>query len=334
MSARASSLACAAALFAAAAVAPVAACDGETQSVQFGEPIRVRGAQFVKGDLPGTPPPATTATGDTDASVDPNGPPAVTAIQALSTVVYPGEGGKALSGRATSKASSVAIRFADMGTGYWVLPIGAPDPLFPGELTWSAPSDFDPNDPPGKHPLLAVAIDANGVAGVQSEQTLCLASAVPDNLESCDPTRNPPEAVITLKWNADVDLDLHVISPSGRDINPKAPLVYPVDAGVQPSKNDPVIDHDSLAACVPDGRRQENLVFQGRPTGTWQIYVNEYNACGKPAVTFTVSVYEPEGTLGQGRHLVQTFTRSGRLLDVNADGDSSPGLFVAEYPFD
>ena len=316
------------------AVAATSACDGQSTSVKFGEPIRVRGAQFVLGDLPGPLPVPSTGTDDADASIDLSAPPVVTAIQTINTVVYTGEGAKQISGRVTQNGSSVAIRFGDLGTGYWVLPVGAPDPLYPGELTWSATCDFDPSVVPGKHPLRVVGIDANGNAGTQSEQNFCLASNVPDNLTACDPTRNPPEAVFTLAWDADVDLDLHVITPDGRDVNPKAPLVVPVDAGVQPPRTDPVIDHDSLAACVPDGRRQENLVFPARPTGTWQIYVNEFNACGKPSVDFTFSVYEPEWTSGQDRHLVKTFSRSGRLLDVSAAGDSSLGLFVAEYPFD
>jgi hypothetical protein len=311
--------------------AGMAACDGQSLGTQIGEPMRVRNAQFVAGDLPGAPPPADASTPDLDGGV-PSGPPVVTAISAINTVVYNGEGAKQITGRATANGASVALRFTDFGTGYWVLPLGNPDPLYPGELTWSATTDFDRSIPAGKHPLRVVAIDPNGVAGEQQEQHFCFASRVPDNLNACDPTRNPPEAVFSLTWDADVDLDLHVVGPDGRDVNPKHPLVNPVDGGTVPPRTDPAIDRDSLAACVPDGQRQEDLVFPARPTGTWDLYVNEFDACGKQAVNFTLTVYEPDGTPGVDRHLVQTFTRSGRLLPVNADGDSQ-GLFVVEYPF-
>jgi hypothetical protein len=234
------------------------------------------------------------------------------------------------------------MRFTDMGTGYWVVPMGNPDPLFPGELSFSAVTDFNPNIPAGKHPLRVVAMDGSGHAGAQSEQIFCIASRLPnvpgatflDDVTACYPTQNPAEAVFSLTWDADVDLDLHVVTPDGRDVNPKHPLVNPVDAGVQPPSNDARIDRDSLARCVPDGLRQEDLAFPKRPASgdTFEIHANLFNACGKPSVNFTLTVYEPEGTPGQDRHLVQTFTRSGRLTSLDADGDA-PGLFVVDYPF-
>jgi hypothetical protein len=319
-------------------VAAYAGCDGVSNKGAFGEPFRVRGAQFVRGALPGTaplaPPPPVDAGTEADAGAPAAaGPLTVTGIVTLNPNVYPGEGGKQISGRATKDASSVALRFDDIGTGYWVLPLGAADPLYPGENTWSAACDFDPNAPAGPHPLRVVAIDANGNAGAQSEQSFCLQGKVPDNLHACHPQIASPEAVFTLTWDQDVDLDLHVVSPAGRDIDPKHPLADPVDAGARPSPAAAIVDHDSLASCTPDGRRQEDLVFQARPSGTWEIYVNMFDACKKPAVTFTVQTYEAQGD-GQDRHLVLTYTKSGRLVATDANGGARPGLFVLEYPFD
>jgi hypothetical protein len=301
----------------AASVMGTPACEGVSNSVAYGEPIRVRGGQFVRGDLP--------AAGSGDRKV--------TAIQTLNPVISPGEGGKSLSGRATGDAASIAFRFADLGSGYWVIPIGAPDPQYPGELTWSVAVDFDLGAPAGMHELRGGAIGADGVAGEASEQDFCVASRIPDNLNACESTLPPPEAVMTLEWDADVDLDLHVLTPEGRDVSPKHPLTIPVDAGVRPSPIDPLIDRDSVVACAADGRRQESLIFPARPEGTWSVYANLFDACGKPSVRFTFRVHEPEGE-GKDRHLVQTFERSGRLVDLDANGDAKPGLFVVQYPFD
>jgi hypothetical protein len=315
----------------------LAACDGESNNGAVAEPFRVRGAQFIAGELPGASPAPEVDAGGMNDGADGGATSAaalsVTGIVTLNPNVYPGEGGKQISGRATGDTAAVALRFADMGTGYWVLPIGALDPLFPGERSWGTSCDFDPNAPPGAHPLRVVALDANGNAGTQSEQTFCLQGKIPDNLHACHPQLPSPEAVFTLSWDADVDLDLRVLSPEGRDIDPKHPLAEPVDAGAAPQASAARIDHDSLAVCVADGRRQEDLVFQTRPHGTWQVYANLFDACKKPAVRFTVEAYEAMGD-GEGRHLVQTYAKSGRLVASDANGGAGPGLFVFEYPFD
>jgi hypothetical protein len=222
------------------------------------------------------------------------------------------------------------------------LPLGNPDPQFPGELTWGALVDFNHAITPGIQPLRVVAVNANGVAGAQSDQNLCIASRLPadpgsgvaDDINACNAKVNPPEAVFSLVWDADVDLDLHVITPAGLDVSPKHALVDPVDAGATPSKEDARIDRDSIAHCAPDGWRQEDLVFPVRPPSgsVFEIHANLFSACGKPSVTFTLSVYEPVGTPNKDRHLVQSLQRSGRLTAFDADGDSS-GLFITSYPF-
>ena len=211
----------------------------------------------------------------------------------------------------------MAIRLGTLGTGYWVLPLGNPDPQFPGELTWSALIDFNVAIASGIQPLNVVAVTAGGAYGVQSAQNLCIASRLPadpgsgylDDITACSPSINPPEAVFSLTWDSDVDLDLHVTTPDGFDVNPKSPLLDPVDAGATPSKTAARIDRDSLVQCIPDGWRQEDLVFPTRPASgsIFQIHANLFQACGKPSVTFMLTAYEAAGTLGKDRHLVQRY---------------------------
>jgi hypothetical protein len=147
-------------------------------------------------------------------------------------------------------------------------------------------------------------------------------------LHECDPTAAVPAAVMTLQWDADFDLDLHVVTPDRLDINPKMPIGAPVEAGARPPATAPRIDRDSLLGCVPDGLRQEDLVFQKRPTGIFDIYADPFDPCGKPTVHFKVTVYE---SVGGG--LQTKFTTSGELLGSQATGGGSAGLFVYSYGF-
>ena len=302
----------------------IAACDGKAAPLALDEPVRVKSAQFIDGALPGAPPGA--------------GGPAdlrVTSITSTSRVVLPGQAGKKIDGRASGRASAIGVRFADLGSGYWVFPLGAPDPQFPGELSWEAELDFAlaASSAPGFHPLRVVAIDAAGVAGEQGELSVCLASRVPDNLSACDPKTPPPDAVISLMWDADLDLDLRVALPSGRTVDPKHPLTDPgVDGGAS-SPDVGVFTRDSLASCIADGRRQEDLVWQKRPQGTGDLYVQLFDPCGHQTSTFTIVVYEAEGQVPD-RHLVERFRQNGRVYTPLSGNESAqPPTFVASYDF-
>jgi hypothetical protein len=167
-------------------------CTGEQASpnVGLGEPIRIESGQFVPGSLPGTP--------QSDAStIDGGVSPQVTDVNVANTAVVQGELGLVLAGHATTDAQAVGVRFGDMGTGYWIVPVGAPDPSDDGLLTWQASADFGRNLPPGFHELLFAAVGADGSSGTQSELSVCIDLPVPDNLNICVPKRVPPAAVLS-----------------------------------------------------------------------------------------------------------------------------------------
>jgi hypothetical protein len=294
--------------------AGVASCDaGQPALSGIGEPIEVVGGQFIAGDLPKGA-----------------GGPAVTSVSLNSQVVIPGAAGKAVSGRAKETASAVATRFADMGSGYWVVPVAELDAMFPGELNFRFSANFDADNPPGFHPLRFVAIDGAGHAGDSTELPLCIADRIPDNLHGCEPNVPPPAAVITLRWDTNFDVDLHVVMPNGTDVNPKSPLSAPIEAGAAPDPNSPHIDRDSLGGCVPDGLRQEDLVFQKPPPpGAYQVLADPFAACGQSAVRFELTVYRRDGSC-PACALDPVFTQAGELLGSQVTGGAAQGLFVAQ----
>ncbi len=302
-------------------VALVVACDeGTDRTLGLDEPIRVKHAEFFAGALPGAPPGTVV-----------QGAPKITSVTLANPTVLPGQAGKKIDGRASGGSTAIAVRFVDMGTGYWVVPTGALDAQFPGEIGWQADCDFPffAAAQPGNHMLRVVAIDANGNAGAQEETRLCLAPKVPDNLHSCDPSRPLPAAVVTLEWDDDVDLDLVTVAPGGRVVDAKHPTVSGADAGVV-DVSAGAIDRDSIGQCVPDGRRQEALVFLQRPAAgtSFDFYASLFSACGRRGAGFVLSVWE-----AQGDSLQKTREKKGRVGTLDATGGATLGLYVDSVTF-
>jgi hypothetical protein len=253
----------------------------------------VEGGQFIPGDLP----------------VSDAGPSGVL-VNSLTGVVHAGQAGVALTGDVGPGSYSTVMRFADLGTGYWSVPVGVPDPQMPGSLTWAATLDFAWNIPPGVHNILFAAMDNEGRAGPPAVN--------PYTIETYAPVG---ALVISLAWDSPADLDLHVHTPEGVDLNPKFPDTNP-DGG---SKTDPgygLIDRDSNGNCVQDGFRQEDAYWKvSANPGAYLIYVDMFAACGAASADFKVTVTQ------QGK---VTHTVPGRLLASDADGASGPGLFVLQ----
>jgi hypothetical protein len=309
------------------------ACAGEGPSTVPTEPLEVNGGQFIAGTMPG----AAVSDGGTSATQL-----AVTEINLPIRPIGAGWANQAISGLVTSDAVSVGLEFADMGTGYWVVPVGASDPINAGQSSFGFSVNFNAGDPAGMHPLRLVAIGPTGKAGVQATGSICLESSVPDNLHSCLPSKAPPAAVISLSWDTNFDLDLHVVLPDGTDLGPQSASGTLSDAGTGPS-----FDRDSLAGCVPDGVRQEDLVFQTTPApGSYEIRVDPFASCGQPDAHFTVTVYvaepaaecaacraNPSAATCSSCELAAVFSQSGELLASQVTGGATPGLFVRNQTF-
>ncbi len=317
------------------ALVTLAACtEGAPRGV--GDDFSVRGAQFFEGELPGVAAAGASGSGGSAGAAGSGVElPKVTALDLKSLIVYPGQGGKKLSGRVSPDAVAVALRFDDLGTGYWLLPAGTPDTSSNDELTWEAVTDLGPKVKPGMHSLSAVALGPDGVAGTQLTQQLCVADRVPDGLHACDPSLPVPEVVFSLRWDTNVDLDLIVVTPDKHVIDAKHPLTVPVDATGRIPAEAGVLDRDSNAGCAIDGVRYENLVFSNAQpkSGVWGLYVDLFDACKQPAVHFEVGVYSATTDASGERHLEPLHVQEGVLIANQASGGDGHGWFMFEVKF-
>jgi hypothetical protein len=267
--------------------------------------MRVRAAQLVRQPLP-----------------SPAGGPAISSLDVRSRQFFPGEARNSFGGRAGGSAHAVNLALEGQDA-YWVVPVGPFDEAVREELTWRASVDFAPFLPVGPFTLLAQAVDAAGTPGEHARAALEALSVVPAG-----------ELVVSLEWDAQVDADLVVVDPLGvvlsqKNINTWSP---PPPGAPQPPPGAPrvggVLDFDSNANCVLDGRRRENAIWtQPPPSGRHQVLVSLASACGLPRATFVV-------TVRKSGELVQR--AGGALYEADARGsatdeDASLGVAVLEF---
>ncbi len=297
---------CAAA--AAAVMNLVAGCGSDASSSApsgLREPVRVRAtlgsgetvaAQFVYGSIPNE-----------------NGGPAMLAIDNNQTLVFPGEYGKSFGGTVGNTATAAALKIDELGSGYWVAPVYLPSSEIAGGLTWKVKLDFARDVSPGLYHVRAVGVDEAGRVGSPMTAQLYLQPGLPTG-----------DLVVSLTWDVNADLDLHVVGPDGLDVGPKLAGASPMATGLLDAggTNAGVLDRDSNASCSIDSWRMENAAWAAAPPGLYRVYVDMFSACGQPSATFTVRVFRRE---------LEYLTQSGRLLSIDADNGSGPYLQVSSF---
>jgi hypothetical protein len=260
----------------AAALAALAGCTGVTAAPGLDADVRVAGAQFFPGAMPA-----------------PTGEARITSVDSPSNTIRAGEINKALAGRLTRDGAAVAFGLVG-DAGYWTVPAGVVDSSFPDELDWSARLSFAPDLPDGPRPLAVAAVDGAGRFGPPTLQTLTVA-----------PHSAPlagTRLVVSLSWDTEADLDLHVVLPGSPSITvwSKHPSSY-----VPPGPGEPVdpnaiaaaaaLDADSNSQCLIDGRREENVIWHGPtampPPGRYAVLVDTFSLCAAPTAHWTVDVY-------------------------------------------
>jgi hypothetical protein len=304
-------------------------CSGESLTTGLTEPLRIDGAQFRAGKLPGIAPEIVDENPDAAAGL-----PSIVGFSTL-TIVPPGAVDRGISGTATVGSYSVGLRFADLGSGYWVLPTTNIDLQNTGEIAWGGSASYLRQPTPGKHRLLAVAFDEQGRAGAQAAVNVCLQPEVPDNGNACDATKDPPKLVVSLGWNTSVDLDLRVVVPGGKVVDAKRPTTGTKGEDGKLDLEAAGIGRilqDSNAGCDIDGQQRESLVFQDRPpAGKYLVYANLFEACDQPSVEYTLTIHSSvpadDGLFRQA----ETLRKSGGLQAVHANSGASLGTFITQF---
>jgi hypothetical protein len=85
---------------------------------------------------------------------------------------------------------------------------------------------------------------------------------------------------VTVAWDTDADVDLHVVDPSGAEIY----------WGERESPSGGQLDLDSNAACAGDNVRNENITWAvgTAPQGTYTVRVDYWSSCEAPETRYTV----------------------------------------------
>src|SRR5699024_6524329 len=98
---------------------------------------------------------------------------------------------------------------------------------------------------------------------------------------------------VSLSWNQENDVDLHLIEPNGEEIY----------FGNRQSNNGGNLDIDSNAACSIDGIKNENIYYEDEPgviveAGEYEVLVNLWSSCSITEPTdFIVTVYYSDGQI-------------------------------------
>jgi hypothetical protein len=307
----------------------LAACGGTEAPLGLDQPLRVHNATFESGELPGSAPPE-----DPSQPGDDRDHPLVTQLSSQNLNLLPGQVGKRITGFAGDDAYSVGLRFADAGSGYWLLPVGAPDANYPDQLSFTAVLDLSTELDAGEHVLQVVAFDEHGHAGEQYEYRFCALRPYDHTRNACDPTIAPPAAALSLVWDLDADLDLVVRTPSGKLVDAEHPATVEVSDSAPPDRSQRgvgILERDSNADCRIDSARRESLVWDSAPEpGVYEVYVNVFEACGKTALHFAIESYvRVRGEREDTYDIVplQAPLR-GIVLGASANGGAKSALFA------
>jgi hypothetical protein len=228
--------------------------------------LRVADAQFVAASLP----------------VASTGAAIVEASLSRATVAR-GDTELTLSGSLARRTTAVQLE-GEGAEGFWVIRAGLADPTVPDVLTLRGALTVSPDAPPGATVVHLQAV-TDGVVGPRLELPL----------EVVEPNRPTGALVISLQWDTASDLDLHVVDAHGVEIWARHPNSWAPTPGqpVDPNawRTGGVLDADSNAQCLIDGRDAENVVWsQPPPAGHYVVRVDTVSLCEASSARWRVEV--------------------------------------------
>jgi len=259
----------------------LAACGGVASDTGLEALVRVTGGQFYRGAIDKLSSAST---------------PTVVEVRNSMTVIAPGLLNKQVSGRLDPGSTAMAIGFAG-DIGYWILPADVADSDSPTQPTFHAVLSFALALPAKSYDLIVRAVSVPGVFGPAAHVALDVQQTLP-------PTGT---LVVSLWWDTGSDLDLHVVEPNGTEIwagNLNSYDAYAVtpttDAGAWNEGG--ILDFDSNAACVLDGRCNENVVWSATPpAGDYLARVDTFSLCESAAARWTVEAFLNGASLGRAK---------------------------------
>jgi hypothetical protein len=143
---------------------------------------------------------------------------------------------------------------------------------------------------------------------------------------------------VTALWDADTNLNLHVVEPNATEIF----------AGAPTSSTGARLDRDSLSNCVPDSIRAENISWPdvAAPVGAYTVRLDQFSSCSANKSNYVVivnnggvsslvagSFFPPgdNGGVGSGL-LIKQFTHQAAGSPPSAFGFLSRPLAVLGSP--
>jgi hypothetical protein len=257
----------------------LAACGGAASDTGLEAAVRVAGGQFYRGSI------------DKLAGAD---APAVVDVLNSQNTIAPGLQNKQISGRLDPGSTAVAIGFAG-DVGYWILAAGVPDADSPTQPTFHASLSFSPSLSQTSYDLIVRAVAPPTVFGPAARVSLDVEQSLP-------PTG---ALVISLWWDTEADLDLHVVDAYGVEVwagninsYDQYAAVPTTDAGAWNEGG--ILDFDSNAGCNIDGRCNENVVWAvAAPAGDYVARVDTFSLCGNAAARWTVEAMLNGVSLGK-----------------------------------
>ena len=183
------------------------------------------------------------------------------------------------------------------GESFGYYEIDVPDAATSHRLVGQVLFDVDP-PPPGC--LEVSAVDAGGAVG---PPTCHFVIGIPTDFS---------DVQVTVSWDTDADLDLHVADPNGHEVYFGADEVE--SGGVLFPTSD---------LCEPDNYRNERIAWtEGTPPpGRYEVRLSHYRSCGAEETNYVVSVYN-HGT-------VTTFT--GTFTGDGEDNARGTGVVITTF---
>jgi hypothetical protein len=244
--------------------------------------------------------------------------PDVEALELLTNTIWPGYAGKPLGGSLGPAATAATLALVG-DRGYWIVPAGVPDVSAPTFPTFHASASFSSELTAGAWTLEARAVDENGSFGAPTRQVLSALSGAPSIGVS-------GALVVTLTWDTEADLDLHVVDPLGHEIFHGAPSsqnTFEPDAG---SDGVGILDVDSNAQCIIDGLCREDVTWASDPpSGHYLVRVDTASLCAEVSAHWKVEVSLEQMPLGGV---------SGTALDADTRDAHDRGSGVLAFEFD